>query len=148
MLWCLSWWLHNLLSKHTVRMTNYVNSKQIFLQVCGKFKGDGAGATIRDVILAPAGNLISAPRLRLRNTTYEQMQCLVSGKIIRIRIPNRSHYLDMKTTLVQPITVLRIRNVYHGSRILIFTHPGSRIPDPKTSTKERGKKNLLSYSFL
>ncbi len=26
------------------------------------------------------------------------------------------------------------------SRILIFTHPGSRIPDPKTVTKERWKK--------
>ncbi len=34
------------------------------------------------------------------------------------------------------------------SRILIFTHPGSRIPDPKTATKERGEKNLLSYIFL
>jgi hypothetical protein len=28
------------------------------------------------------------------------------------------------------------------SRILIFTHPGSRIPDPKTATKERGEKKL------
>jgi hypothetical protein len=27
------------------------------------------------------------------------------------------------------------------SRILIFTHSGSRIPDTKTATKERGKKN-------
>jgi hypothetical protein len=26
------------------------------------------------------------------------------------------------------------------SRILIFTHPGSQIPDPKTATKERGEK--------
>ncbi len=35
------------------------------------------------------------------------------------------------------------------SRILDpeFTHPGSRIPDPKTATKERGEKNLLSYFF-
>jgi hypothetical protein len=38
--------------------------------------------------------------------------------------------------------VLRIRDVYPGSRILIFTHPGSRIPDPKTATKERGGKKL------
>jgi hypothetical protein len=38
--------------------------------------------------------------------------------------------------------VLRIRDVYPGSRILIFTHPGSRIPDPKTATKERGEKKL------
>jgi hypothetical protein len=36
------------------------------------------------------------------------------------------------------------------SRILIFTHPGSRISDPgsKTATKERGEKNYLSYFFV
>jgi hypothetical protein len=44
-------------------------------------------------------------------------------------------------------TVLRIRDVYPGSRILIFTHPGpqildlgSQIPDPKTAMKDRGEK--------
>jgi hypothetical protein len=41
---------------------------------------------------------------------------------------------------VKKIPVLRIRDVYPGSRILIFTHPGSRIPDPKTATKERDEK--------
>jgi hypothetical protein len=42
-----------------------------------------------------------------------------------------------------------------GSRILIFTHPGSRIPDPgsripdpKTATKERGEKKLVVIFFL
>jgi hypothetical protein len=42
-----------------------------------------------------------------------------------------------------------------GSRILIFTHPGSRIsdpgsriPDPKTATKERGEKKLVVYLFM
>jgi hypothetical protein len=41
-------------------------------------------------------------------------------------------------------------DVYPGSRILIFTHPGSRtpdlgfrIPDPKTATKERSEKKLV-----
>ncbi len=34
------------------------------------------------------------------------------------------------------------------SRILIFIHPGSRILDPKTATKERYKKNLLCFLFL
>ncbi len=43
--------------------------------------------------------------------------------------------------------VLRIRNVYPGSRILIFTHPGSRTLDPKTATKERGEKNFFSKIF-
>jgi hypothetical protein len=44
--------------------------------------------------------------------------------------------------------VLRIRNVYPGSQILIFTHFGSRIPDPKTSTKERGEKKLVVKPFF
>jgi hypothetical protein len=44
--------------------------------------------------------------------------------------------------------VLRIRDVYPGSRILIFTHPGSRIPDPKTVTKEGGEKNFFVKTFF
>jgi hypothetical protein len=43
--------------------------------------------------------------------------------------------------------VLRIRDVYPGSRILIFAHPGSRIPDPKTATKERGEKKFVVITF-
>jgi hypothetical protein len=54
------------------------------------------------------------------------------------------------------IPVLRIRDVYPGSRILIFTHSGSRISDlgsrildpAKRATKERSEKNLLSNLFL
>jgi hypothetical protein len=44
-------------------------------------------------------------------------------------------------------SVLRIRDVYPGSRILIFTHPGSQIPDPKTATKERGEKKICCHNF-
>jgi hypothetical protein len=43
-------------------------------------------------------------------------------------------------------SVLRIRDVYPGSRILIFTHPGSRIQ--KQQQKRGVTKNLLSYLFL
>ncbi len=50
--------------------------------------------------------------------------------------------------------MLRIRDVYPGSRILIFTHPGyritdpgSRIPDPKTVPKERDEKNFVIILF-
>jgi hypothetical protein len=43
--------------------------------------------------------------------------------------------------------VLRIRDVNPGSRILIFTHPGSRISDPKTATKERGEKKYFVIPF-
>ncbi len=41
--------------------------------------------------------------------------------------------------------VLRIRDVYPGSWILIFTHPGSRI---QKQQQKRGVKKLLSYLFL
>jgi hypothetical protein len=34
------------------------------------------------------------------------------------------------------------------SRILIFTHPGSRIPDPKTGRKERGEKTFFVTHFF
>jgi hypothetical protein len=43
--------------------------------------------------------------------------------------------------------VWRIQDVYPGSRILIFTHPGSRIPDPKTVTEERGEKIFFIIFF-
>ncbi len=45
--------------------------------------------------------------------------------------------------------VWRIRDVYPGSRIPIFTHPGSRIwiPDPKKATKERGEKKIVVKTF-
>jgi hypothetical protein len=36
--------------------------------------------------------------------------------------------------------VLRIRDVYPGSRILIFTHPGSRIPDPGSRISDPGSR--------
>jgi hypothetical protein len=34
------------------------------------------------------------------------------------------------------------------SQILIFTHPGSRIRDPKTATKERDEKKLVVIPFF
>ncbi len=49
--------------------------------------------------------------------------------------------LTREHSLPQP--VLRIRDVYPGSRILIFIHPGSRIPNPnfrELSDKFLGKK--------
>ncbi len=51
-----------------------------------------------------------------------------------------------------PIRIRIIRNPSVAdpgclSRILIFTHPGSRIPDPKTSTKERGEKKFVVITF-
>jgi hypothetical protein len=64
-------------------------------------------------------------------------------------------------SLLSSRPVLRIRDVYPGSLIfthpgsripdypgsLIFTHPGSRIPDPKTAPKGGGKK-ICCHNFL
>jgi hypothetical protein len=36
--------------------------------------------------------------------------------------------------------VLRIQDVYPGSRILIFTHPGSRIPDIGSRIQKQQQK--------
>jgi hypothetical protein len=44
--------------------------------------------------------------------------------------------------------VLPIRDVYPRSRILIFTHPRSRIPDPKTAITERGEKKINCHTFF
>ncbi len=46
------------------------------------------------------------------------------------------------------MAVWRIRDVYPGSRILIFTHPGSRITDPKTAMKDRGEKKFVVIPFF
>jgi hypothetical protein len=55
-----------------------------------------------------------------------------------------------------PGSQIRIRNtgqccgtgIYPGSRILIFTHSRSRIPDLKTATKERGEKRFVVKPFF
>ncbi len=45
------------------------------------------------------------------------------------------------------LAVLRIRDVYPGSWFLPIPEPGSRIPVPKTATKERRKK-ISSHIFF
>jgi hypothetical protein len=49
---------------------------------------------------------------------------------------------------VTSLAVLRIRDVYPGARILVFTHPGSLISDPKTAAKERGEKFFVVIPFF
>ncbi len=56
----------------------------------------------------------------------------VGGVVLLLLKENKNLY---QTTVYSEITydhesVLRIRDVYPGSRILIFTHPVSRISDP------------------
>ena len=44
--------------------------------------------------------------------------------------------------------MLRIQDVYPGSWFLPIPDPGSRIPDPKTVTKERGEKKICYHTFF
>jgi hypothetical protein len=54
-------------------------------------------------------------------------------------------YRDLVTILrLVDAAVWRIRDVYPGSRILIFTHPGSRI---QKQQQKRGVKNFLIITF-
>ncbi len=44
-------------------------------------------------------------------------------------------------------SVLRIRDVYPGSRILIFTHPGSLISDPGSRILKQQQKRIFVKPF-
>ncbi len=46
------------------------------------------------------------------------------------------------------VPVWRIRDVYPGSLFLAIPAPGSRIPDRKTATNERGEKKLVVIPFF
>jgi hypothetical protein len=53
-------------------------------------------------------------------------------------------WLDFRSTILQ---CCGSGMFIPDSDFLIFVYPGSRTPDPKTATKERGEKNLMSYFF-
>jgi hypothetical protein len=63
------------------------------------------------------------------------------------RIPDPDPGSESATLLatVHPETVWRIRDVYPGSRILIFTHPGSRI---QKQQQKRGMEKKIVILFL
>ena len=58
--------------------------------------------------------------------------------------------MSCKVWKVSLSPVWRIRDVYPGSRILIFTHPGSLILDlgSKNSNKREGWKKICCHNFL
>jgi hypothetical protein len=63
-------------------------------------------------------------------------------------MPEQQPCINCLTGILISSPVLRIRNVYPGSRILIFTHPGSRISYPKTEMKDRGEKKFIVIPFF
>jgi hypothetical protein len=91
----------------------------------------------------------SSKPLRVCNSCHDEL----SRSSANADFNSRGEYVNIMYSIVY-IAVLRIRDVYPGSRILIFTHPGSRIPnlgsripDPKTARKERGEKKLVVKPF-
>jgi hypothetical protein len=67
-------------------------------------------------------------------------------------LPQKNFSLQPFVQEYKIYTVLQIWDVYPRSRILIFTHPGSRILYPGSRIQQqqyRGmKKNLMSYLFM
>jgi hypothetical protein len=57
------------------------------------------------------------------------MFLVISGNTTMVRTGN----ISLKA-------VLRTQDVYPGSRILTFSHPGSRIPDPVKTPKKEWEK--------
>jgi hypothetical protein len=57
-------------------------------------------------------------------------------------------FLDLPDPHPDPFVTSSVADPGYLSRILIFIRPGSRIPDTKTATKERGEKKLAVVHFF
>jgi hypothetical protein len=82
-----------------------------------------------------------------RNPGKTYSRSMIHSGVKNAPDPGSGYATLIKRVFTFIVPVLRIRDVYPGSRILIFTHPGSRIPDPKTATKERGEKKFVVITF-
>jgi hypothetical protein len=80
-----------------------------------------------------------------RNMSYMFLEAIL--QVVRKKLTFQDK--KIKTLFAYWIeTMLRIRDVYPGSRTLSFIHPRSWSPDPKTAAKRGVKKNLFSYLFF
>ncbi len=84
---------------------------------------------------------IRRPWLRNISTTFSRFR--ISLERNSTSLPKQNNF-----GISMSWAVLRILDVYLGSQILIFTHHGSRIPDTKTATKERGEKKICCHIFF
>jgi hypothetical protein len=93
---------------------------------------EGSGAGLVDPDPDPGGQKTrESVRIRIRYTGYTVLNVPLEFVIIC-----RQHPVEARAHRTFE-AVLRIRDVYPGSRILIFTHPGSLIsyPGSKNSNK-------------
>jgi hypothetical protein len=80
---------------------------------------------------------------QLRAAPPSQVECSREGAAQLHARPLLKEHAAMKTKNRE--AVLRIREVYPGSRTLIFTHPGSRI---QKQQQKRGVKKMVFKSFV
>jgi hypothetical protein len=86
----------------------------------------------------------------MRKSGYDPLSTVLQNET-SVEVPTRAELkatnilFQLDTLLALTLFILNsVARPRCLSRILIFTHPGSRISDPKTATKERDEKNLLS----
>jgi hypothetical protein len=103
--------------------------------------------SVRNSNIADPGMFIPDPNFAIPDPGYEFFHpgSQIQGqKDSGTPIPDPHQRIEVflthtRSRITDP-AVLRIRDVYPGSRILIFTHPGSRISDPgsKNFNKREG----------
>ncbi len=102
-----------------------------WIQTSNFFRPTGEGSII----------ICAIPRIRILGSTLKgnKLTWPTQEKLF-LKKGERTPRRTLRTKKFKLLTVLRIQDVYPGSRILIFIHPGPWIPDPKTATKEKNKK--------
>jgi hypothetical protein len=85
-----------------------------------------SGAVLRSGINIPdPGSLMPDPKTAKKERDEKKISCPT---------------FFVATNITKLKTVLRIRDVYPGSRILIFTHSGSRISDPGSKNSNKRER--------
>jgi hypothetical protein len=92
--------------------------------------------------------LFDSVRSRSRTESSNSVQATLYPSFVVISCPEPGGYAYSGSGRYKSfLSVLRIRDVYPGSRILIFTPLGSWIPDPKQQQK-RGVRKFCCHTFL
>jgi hypothetical protein len=100
------------------------------------------GQTLFLTYFVGSGILSSYP-IRVGNTALRNLKSYANEK-------NSFNFINLAQDGNRSIapTVLRIRDVYPGSRILIFIHPGSRISDPGSRIQKQQQKTGMKIFFF
>jgi hypothetical protein len=117
---------------------------------------EGFGTQFHDPIFDADLNSILGldPLVKFRKhkqmTSVADPGCLSRNRIFSIPDPSSFHFgfSSKNLSVLTQKTVLRVRDAYPETWILIFTHARSRISDPKVAIKESGEKKFVVIPFL